>query len=160
MKGGKYVMQNRREFDEEIKQKLIKKFGYDEFKVQWQKQNERDEDGLVEILGLDLATTKYHIMKLDSQGFLTVIDRSQRSGGYTSPNIILINKDEENDDTPEKLMVNTKKLIILREKTERQNEVLKKEVARLTKELTISETSNTRLQNTILELRNQILERR
>lgn len=151
-------MQNRREFDEELKQKLIEKYGYGEFKAQW--------DELVELLNLDedpkkaLAKTKFHIMKLDSIGFLTVIDRSQRSGGFTSPNVIVINGEEGNNVAPEELVTDIKKYIIMLEKKVQRTEALEKEVGRLSKALADSEASNTRLHNTILELRNQIFERK
>jgi hypothetical protein len=152
MKGGKYVMQNRRERDEELKQKLIEKFGYGEFKASWEE--------LSELLELDLPKTKYHIMKLDSIGFISVIDRSQRSGGYTSPNVIVINGGEGNNIAPEDIMTDIKKYIILLEKKVQRTEVLENENRRLTKALTDSEASNKRLFQQIQELRNQIFERK
>lgn len=39
---------------------------------------------------MDLPKTKYHIFKLEQQGFLRVVERLQRANGYTSPNIIRI----------------------------------------------------------------------
>jgi DNA-binding Lrp family transcriptional regulator len=75
-------MVNRKEFDENIKQTLLEKFGRNEFKISW--------EDLADALQLDLPKTKYHIFKLEQQGFLRVVERSQRANGYTSPNIIRI----------------------------------------------------------------------
>jgi hypothetical protein len=142
----------RSRFDEELKQKLIDKYGYGEFKAQWEE--------LAELLELDLQKTKYHIFKLDNIGFLSVIEKSQRSDGYVSPNVIIINGGENVNITVEDIVTDIKKYITLLEKKVRQNEALETENRKLTKALAESEASNTRLHNMIHELRTQIFERK
>lgn len=95
-------MINRKEFDEKIKEILIEKFGYNEFKISW--------EDLAETIGLDLPKTKYHLFKLEQQGFLRVIERSTRANGYTSPNIIRIFAKDENVESDEVLSEMTRNL--------------------------------------------------
>jgi regulator of replication initiation timing len=74
--------------------------------------------------------------------------------------VIIINGGENTNVTAEEIVADIKKYIILLEKKVRQNEALETENRKLTKALAESETSNTRLHNTILELRTEIFERK
>lgn len=147
-------MQGNKERDRIIKEKLLEKYGYSEFKARW--------DELAEFLDLDMQKVRYHIFKLETQGFLRVIERSVRSGGFTSPNVIQILNDGEQTKTvePEEIVTDIKKYIGALEKKAQRTEALENEVRRLTKALEDSDASNKRLYQEMLQLRNQIFERR
>jgi len=145
-------MQNRKEFDENVKEKLIEKFGYSEFKVNW--------DDLAELLELDLPKTKYHIFKLESQGFLRVIERSIRSGGYVTPNIIRILNEENIDETaPEEIVGDIRKIVKTVESDAKNLQAYKDEIIRLTNENRIIEEKYSKLYKEVFALRQQLLDR-
>lgn len=145
-------MQNRKEFDENVKEKLIEKFGYSEFKVNW--------DDLAELLELDLPKTKYHIFKLESQGFLRVIERSIRSGGYVTPNIIRILNDDNIDETaPEEIVGDIRKIVKTVETDAKNLQAYKDEIIRLTNENRIIEEKYSKLYKEVFALRQQLLDR-
>jgi DNA polymerase elongation subunit (family B) len=145
-------MQNRKEFDENVKEKLIEKFGYSEFKVNW--------DDLAKLLELDLPKTKYHIFKLESQGFLRVIERSMRSGGYVTPNIIRILNEENIDETaPEEIVGDIRKIVKTVESDAKNLQAYKDEIIRLTNENRIIEEKYSKLYKEVFALRQQLLDR-
>jgi hypothetical protein len=133
-------MQGNKERDRIIKEKLLEKYGYLEFKARW--------DELAEFLDLNMQKVRYHIFKLESQGFLRVIEKSVRSGGFTSPNIIQILGAEETNDVPiEKVLADIKERTIGLEKKALRVDVLEEENARLRNEKRILQEKYDNLYN-------------
>jgi biotin operon repressor len=141
------VLVNRKEFDNKIKDILIEKFGYKDFKISW--------DELSELLGLNLQKTKYHIFKLEQHGFLRVIERAQRSGGYTSPNIIRILKDIGADTNiePKSITGDIEKYISMLQQKANNIEEYEHEIRRLT-------LINQQLEQKVKELTRELLDMR
>lgn len=148
-------MKNRREFDDEIKKSLIGKYGYGEIKVSWEE--------LSELLDLPLQQVKYHTFKLEQQGFLRVISRAQRSGGYTSPNVIhILNpQTEENTedifrdvaDRMQYLMTEAKKVAAYRDRIKE----LENEIRLLKTDRDNAFKENVRLREQLGDLRHKLL---
>jgi hypothetical protein len=88
----------RKDKEKELKQKLIREFGYGEIKKTWEE--------LHNLLGLgSMTSTIYQIHKLIKEGFLECIQKAERqsgSGEYWSSNVFKIVKPiEENKHAPE-----------------------------------------------------------
>jgi predicted ArsR family transcriptional regulator len=148
-------MKNRKEFDDAIKNALVEKYGYGEFKADWEE--------IAEVVDLNLQQAKYHIFKLQEQGFLRVISRAQRSGGYTSPNVIhILNpQTEENTedifrdvaDRMQYLMAEAKRVAAYRDRIkELENEV---RLVRADRDSIFNE--NVRLREQLGDLRHKLL---
>ena len=117
-------MQSNKERDKLIKETLLGKFGYLEFKARW--------DELAELLDLDMQKVRYHIFKLEAQGFLKVIEKSMRSGGFTSPNVIqILGAEESNKVSFEEVIADINKRALAWEKKAQRTEALEADNTRL-----------------------------
>lgn len=147
-------MINRKEFDEKIKNKLIERYGFSEFKAGWQ--------DISKLIDLPLAKAKYHIYKLESQGFLKVIEKSQRSEGHTSPNVIRILAEPINneliDSQSDGVFDDIKKRLDDLQSKAREIQIYKDEIQRLTIENQKLDATNKRLYQEALELREKVYE--
>lgn len=132
---------------EKIKESLINKFGYSEFKISW--------DALAEFLNLSVPTTKRLIGKLEWEGFL-IIERSQNCGGYTSPNVIRIVMEEAEEETFETLKIkleeNYKYIAILEMKLAKA-ETYKNEFEKTNNKLRILQEKHDKLFNDYIALK-------
>jgi len=151
-------MINRKEFDQAIQNKLVEKYGEGEFRATWHE--------LAELLELPLAKTKYHIYKFEDQGILKVISRSQRSGGYTSPNVIRILCFKDSEDSggsvskteAENVLAEADKYLNKLKAKLKSVENYEIEIRKLTKEKHELEAINKRLYNEALQLREKVYE--
>jgi nucleotidyltransferase/DNA polymerase involved in DNA repair len=155
-------MVNRKELDRDLKNILLKYIqvnGSDLIKLTW--------DDLSEVLGLDLQKTKYQIARLDQEGFLQLVERSQRSEGHTSPNIIKILSSEKSNGNTEDVVVDIKKNLSDLQKwaqdltrRERNIQQYEDEIKRLTIEKSQDKAKIESLTKQIFELNQTILELR
>lgn len=151
---------NRKEFDEKIKKSLIVKYGVGEFKATW--------DEIADTMELQLQKAKYHIYKLEEQGFLKVVARSQRSGGYTSPNVITIFDEETREPKSEDITISRTEAENVLEDADKHLDAIKtrlrsiqtyeEEVRKLTKQNHELEAINKRLYQEALQLREKVYE--
>lgn len=162
--GEKNTMINRREFDQNLKDILI------EYDKKNKEENKTDLikaswEELADILDLDLPKTKYHIFKLEQQGFLRVIERAQRANGYTSPNTIKILPNTEVSGDAEDVLSDVSKSLgdlqkwaqTLQQK-ERNIEAYEDEIKRLTITNKTLEAKIKSLTGQLLQMQNQIYE--
>ena len=148
-------MVNRKELDQKIKDALINKYGNGEFHAKW--------DELYELLNplnpkWSVQQIKYHIYKLEEQGFLRVVSKSKRSEGYTSPNVIKILDYEipTTNENPEEVVNDiTKQMTALRVEA-KKIEYYKQEVVRLTNQSNMWEKKYDDLFKEVLQLRQTI----
>jgi predicted transcriptional regulator len=83
MENEKKEFTKRRDFNQELQDKLISLFGYDEFRITWKELGEK--------LGMPLQKIRYHITKnLVPSGFMQIIREAKRVDGEWEQNVFKI----------------------------------------------------------------------